>query len=68
VQALYAQLDPLGITQVDLNMRRDTPQALAFWQAVGFRIGSYRLRQYRDPVTHQSFIGALLSDFINKSV
>lgn len=63
MQALYAQLDTQGITQVDLNVRRDTPQALAFWQALGFRIASYRLRQYRDPLAHQSFIGALSSDF-----
>jgi ribosomal protein S18 acetylase RimI-like enzyme len=63
VQALYAQLDVLGITQVDLSVRRDTPQALAFWEALGFRIAAYRLRQYRDPAAHQSIVGALSSDF-----
>ena len=68
VQALYQQLDALGIMQMDLNVRRDTPQALAFWQALGFRIGSYRLRQYRDPTRHESFIGALSSDFVSESV
>ena len=66
VQALYTQLDALGVTQVELNVRRDAPQALAFWEALGFRIASYRLRQYRDPAAHQSFVGALSSDFAAK--
>ncbi len=63
VLTLYAQLDALGVTQVDLSVRRDTPQALAFWEAQGFRIASYRLRQYRDPVAHRRRSGALSSDF-----
>jgi ribosomal protein S18 acetylase RimI-like enzyme len=51
---------------VDLSVRRDTPQALAFWEALGFRIASYHLRQYRDPAAHQSFMGALSSDLAVK--
>ena len=63
VQTLYTQLDALEINQIDLSVRRDTPQALAFWEVLGFRIASYRLRQYRDPAAHQSFVGELSSDF-----
>lgn len=63
VQAVYAQLDKRGIERVELDVRRDTPQALAFWEAQGFRIAQYRMRQYRDPKTGQSYIGALSSDF-----
>lgn len=62
IAALYALLDPRNITLVELSVRRDNPQALAFWEAIGFRIGSYRMRQYRDPKTGKSFIGALSSD------
>lgn len=63
VAALYALLDPRHITLVELNVRRDNPQALAFWEAIGFRIGSYRMRQYHYPKTGKSFVGALSSDF-----
>ena len=63
VQALYDYLDKLGIELIELNVRRDNPNALAFWEAQGFRIASYRLRQYRDPKTGTGFIGALSSDF-----
>src|ERR1043166_8656683 len=31
VQALYAQLDRLGVALVELNVRRDNPHALGFW-------------------------------------
>lgn len=63
VQALYEHLDKLGIELIELNVRRDNPDALAFWEAQGFRIALYRLRQYRDPQTGKGFIGALSSDF-----
>jgi len=63
VHLLYPQFDELGIELVELNVRRDTPQALAFWEAQGFRIAHYLMRQYRDPQTRQAFIGALSSDF-----
>ena len=63
VRALSAWLDRAGIVQVDLNVRRDTPRALQFWEAQGFRIASFRLRQYRDPATGTGFVGALSSDF-----
>jgi ribosomal protein S18 acetylase RimI-like enzyme len=63
VQALSAHLDRLGVELVELNVRRDTPHALAFWEAQGFRIALYRLRQYRDPQTGKAYIGALSSDF-----
>jgi len=54
VQAVYACLDRLGVQLIELNVRRDTPQALAFWESQGFRIASYRLHQYRDPKTGTS--------------
>ncbi len=63
VKAIYAQFDALEVELVELNVRRDTPQALAFWEAQGFRIASYRLRQFRDSKTGTSYIGALSSDF-----
>lgn len=64
VQAAYAQLDRHGVKLVELNVRRDNPQALAFWEAQGFRIALHRLRQYRDPKTGTSYLGALSSDFV----
>ena len=63
VQAVYAQLDTHGVARVELNVRRDNPHAFAFWEAQGFRIALYRMRQYRDPKTGKSYIGALSSDF-----
>lgn len=63
LQALYQQLDKTAIEMVELTVRRDNPQALAFWEAQGFRIAHYLMRQYRDPQTRQLFIGALSSDF-----
>lgn len=63
VQRLLAYLDSLGVEQIDLDVRRDNPDALAFWQAQGFGIALYRLRQYRDPKTGTAFSGALSSDF-----
>jgi ribosomal protein S18 acetylase RimI-like enzyme len=63
VRWLLAHLDSLGVEQIDLDVRRDNPDALAFWQAQGFRIALYRLRQYRDPKTGTAFSGALSSDF-----
>jgi ribosomal protein S18 acetylase RimI-like enzyme len=44
---LLAQLDRLGVRQVELNVRADNPRALAFGQAQGFDLALYRLRQYR---------------------
>jgi hypothetical protein len=38
---------------------------LALWEAQGFRIAHYLLRQYRDPQTGELFIGTLSSDFAN---
>jgi ribosomal protein S18 acetylase RimI-like enzyme len=63
LQTLYQQLDAIGVELVELNVRRDNPRALVFWEAQGFRVASYRMRQYRDPKTGQAFIGALSSDF-----
>ena len=63
VQAIYKLLDQQNIERIDLTVRRDTPQALAFWEAQGFRIAHYQLRQYRDPENGASFIGALSSEF-----
>lgn len=63
IHALYQQLDKTAIEVVELTVRRDNPQALAFWEAQGFRIATYLLRQYRDPHTGKLLIGALSSDF-----
>ncbi|MBN1811000.1 MAG: GNAT family N-acetyltransferase, partial [Anaerolineae bacterium] len=59
---LLSRLDSIGVEQIDLNVRRDNPAALAFWQAQGFGIAGYRLRMYRDPESGTAFEGALSSD------
>ena len=63
VQWMLSKFDDLGIEQIDLNVRRDNPDALAFWQAQGFGIAGYRLRQLRDPATRSAFKEVLSSDF-----
>jgi ribosomal protein S18 acetylase RimI-like enzyme len=63
VEAIFALLVHSDIEVVELNVRRDNPGALAFWQAQGFRIAHYRLRQYRDLQSGERFVGALSSDF-----
>ncbi|MCY3872253.1 MAG: GNAT family N-acetyltransferase [Gemmatimonadetes bacterium] len=56
--------DSLGIDRIDLNVRRDNPEALKFWESQGFMIGHYELIQYRDPKKRVGFLGALSSDFV----
>jgi ribosomal protein S18 acetylase RimI-like enzyme len=63
VQAVYTQLDQLGVEVAEFKVRRDNPQALAFWEAQGFRIVLYRVRQCRDPKTGEAYIGAMSSGF-----
>ena len=63
VRAVLAVFDGLGMEEVTLGVRRDTAGALAFWQANGFMIGHYELKQFRDPSTGRAFCGALSSDF-----
>jgi len=58
--------DSLGIEQIDLNVRRDNPDALKFWESQGFMIGHYELTQYRDPDKRVGFRGALSSDFVDE--
>ena len=65
LQALLAELDSRGVEQIDLNVRRDNPDALAFWEKQGFGIASYRMRQYRDPASHTAYVGSLSSDFVD---
>lgn len=64
VKAIFSKMNQLGMTLVELTVRRDTPEALAFWEAQGFRVALYRLRQYRDPVQGKAYIGGLSSDFV----
>jgi ribosomal protein S18 acetylase RimI-like enzyme len=64
MQALYKYFDKLEVELVELNVRRDNPNALMFWESQGFRIALYHLRQYRDPKTGTAFIGGLSSDFV----
>ena len=56
--------DSLGVDRIDLNVRRDNPEALKFWEAQGFMIGHYELIQYRNPKKRVGFLGALSSDFV----
>ena len=62
-----ARFDKLGVEEVTLTVRRDNPGALAFWDANGFMVGHYELKQFRDPETGRAFLGALSSDFDNQS-
>ena len=64
VKAIFSKMNQLGMTLVELTVRRDTPEALAFWEAQGFRVALYRLRQYRDPVQGKAYIGGLSSDLV----
>jgi ribosomal protein S18 acetylase RimI-like enzyme len=59
--------DDLGVEAIDLHVRRDNPAALQFWQAQGFMIGHYQLKQYRDPEKRVGFVGALSSDFTEEN-
>jgi ribosomal protein S18 acetylase RimI-like enzyme len=63
IKAVFTELDQLRVELVELNVRRDNPQALAFWEAQGFCIALHHLRQYRDPESGTAYIGALSSDF-----
>jgi ribosomal protein S18 acetylase RimI-like enzyme len=46
VQALIDWLTDQGVYRVDLFVRSDSPTALAFWEAAGFELASYRMRRY----------------------
>ena len=48
VRAIVDELRGRGVVQVDLNVRRDNPGALAFWESVGFELSLYHLRRYLD--------------------
>lgn len=65
VKWLFTHLDSLGVERIDLDVRRDNPGALAFWEAQGFGLAGYRLRMYRDPESGTAFVGALcrISEF-----
>jgi len=63
VRAVVAVFDSLSVEELTLTVRRDTPGALAFWEANGFMIGHHELKQFRDPTTGRAFLGALSSDF-----
>jgi ribosomal protein S18 acetylase RimI-like enzyme len=62
VRWLFSYMDGEGVERIDLDVRRDNPGALAFWQAQGFGVAAYRLRQYRAPERGTAFAGALSSD------
>ena len=62
ISALCKHFDELGVEQVDLNVRRDNPVGLAFWQAQGFGIAGFLMRQYRDPATGTAVSGEVSSD------
>ena len=64
VDWLFAHFDEKGIRQLDLNVRRDNPNALSFWMAQGFGIAGYGMRMYRNPETHAAYKGVLSSDFV----
>ena len=63
VRAVTEITDGLGVDRIDLNVRRDNPSALTFWESQGFMIAGHELTQYRDPHKDIGFRGALSSDF-----
>lgn len=63
IKTVFSKLDQLGLTLIELTVRRDTLQALAFWEAQGFRVALHLLRQYREPKRGIGYIGGLSSDF-----
>ena len=63
VQTVTEITDSLGVDRIDLNVRRDNPNALKFWESQGFMIGHHELTQFRDPDERIGFRGALSSDF-----
>tara|TARA_Y100000588_G_scaffold15629_1_gene16677 strand:- start:2107 stop:2364 length:258 start_codon:yes stop_codon:yes gene_type:complete len=56
----------LGVERIDLDVRRDNPKVLNFWETQDFVIGHYELSQYRDPEKGIGFRGALSSDFADE--
>ena len=68
IRLVFRRLDKLGIERIDLNVRRDNPSALAFWESQGFGVAGYRLRMYRDPENKTAYVGSLSSDFANDDV
>ena len=66
VAAALALLDEHGVKEITLTVRRDSPDALSFWEAQGFVIGHHELKQYRDPASGKASRGALSSDFVNE--
>ena len=46
VQALIDWCTDQGVYRVDLYVRSDSPEAMAFWESVGFELASYRMRRY----------------------
>jgi ribosomal protein S18 acetylase RimI-like enzyme len=49
VQAIRAVAERDGWMRIDLNVRADNPSGLAFWQAQGFNLQLYQLRQFVAP-------------------
>ncbi|HKG24950.1 MAG TPA: GNAT family N-acetyltransferase [Thermomicrobiales bacterium] len=45
-RAMIGWLREQGVGQIDLNVRRDNPVALAFWRSLGFDLALYHLRRY----------------------
>lgn len=48
IRALVAWMKGEGVYRIDLNVRRDNPAALAFWQSASFEVALYVVRQYLD--------------------
>ena len=46
VRAIRAVAERDGWIRIDLNVREDNPSGLSFWQAQGFNLQLYQLRQY----------------------
>ena len=57
----FDQFDQLGISQIDLYVRRDNPNAKLFCGSLGLGVAGYRMRMYRE--NGNVLPGVLSSDF-----
>ena len=67
MQSILKLCDQNSIECIELNVRRDNPAALAFWEKQRFITALYRMRMYRNPDKSVSFVGSLSSDFADNN-
>ncbi len=58
--ALLTEIEPVGITEVLLEVRASNWEAIGFYQALGFEETGRRLRYYADPVEDAALLSLRL--------